>query len=75
MTYHTDDEHDATTDRHTIIMRIYVRSAVGKRLPTRREVENKVSDLLLGMPRLDEDGVDWDVSATSIPGEDDLRQR
>jgi hypothetical protein len=49
-----------------VLMRIYTRSAMGKPLPTRREVENKISNLLLAEPRLDE-GVDWDVAATSIP--------
>jgi hypothetical protein len=57
---------------HDVHMRIYVRSPMGKDLPTQREVENKISDLLLAQPRLDEEGVDWDVSATScLPEEDD----
>lgn len=55
---------------HDIKMRIYVRSAMGKELPDQREVENKISDLLLALPRLDE-GVDWDVSSTSCLSEED----
>lgn len=51
---------------YDIKMRIYVRSPSGKELPSQREVENRISDLLLDQPRLDEEGVDWDVSATSI---------
>jgi hypothetical protein len=54
------------TGEMTVIMKIYTRSAIGKLLPTRREVEDKISNLLLAEPRLDE-GVDWDVHATSIP--------
>jgi len=55
------------TGHHDILLRVYVRSQKGEELPSKREVENKISNLLLAMPRLDEEGVAWDVSATSIP--------
>jgi hypothetical protein len=51
---------------YDIKMRVYVRSAMSKELPDQRQVENKISDLLLAMPRLDE-GAEWDVSSTSLP--------
>ena len=56
---------------YDVHMRIYVRAPRGKDLPSRREVENRISDLLLDQPRLDEEGVDWDVSATSCLPEED----
>lgn len=55
---------------YDVHMRIYVRAPMGKEMPSRREVENRISDLLLDQPRLDEEGVDWDVSATSLLPED-----
>lgn len=51
---------------YDITLRVYVRSLLGKDLPDQRTVENKISDLLLALPRLDE-GAEWDVSATSLP--------
>lgn len=65
MTERGKGESEQTTDQHDITIRVYVRAKRGK-LPTKREVENKISDLLLAQPRLD-DGADWDVSATSLP--------
>jgi hypothetical protein len=61
------------TGHYDVHMRIYVRSPQGKELPSRREVENRISDLLLDQPRLDEEGIDWDVSATSCLPDDDTR--
>jgi hypothetical protein len=58
---------------YDIRLRIYVRSAKGETLPSKRDVENKISDLLLAQKRLD-DGAKWDVSATSIPDEDDAKE-
>ena len=49
-----------------VTMDVYVRSWDKKELPTQEEVENVISNYLLGMPRKDK-GVVWDVSATSIP--------
>jgi hypothetical protein len=49
---------------YDIRMRIYVRAPMGKSIPSQQEVENKISDLLLSMPRLDA-GAAWDVSATA----------
>jgi hypothetical protein len=51
---------------YDICLRVYVRASMGKDIPSQRMVENKISDLLLAMPRLDE-GAEWDVSATSLP--------
>lgn len=56
-------------DGYDITIRVYVRAKPGK-LPTKRDVENKISELLLAQPRLD-DGADWDVSATSLPPSSD----
>lgn len=53
---------------HDIHLRVYVRSAMGKDLPDQQQVEDRVSELLLAMPRLDE-GADWDVSATMLPSD------
>jgi hypothetical protein len=62
--------HVGDAGHHDIKIRVYVRSPMGKPLPSQRQVENKISDLLLAMPRLDDDPQpDWDVSATSIPPE------
>jgi hypothetical protein len=58
--------HVGDTGHYDIKIRVYVRSGAGKELPEQRQVENKISDLLLAMPRLDE-GAEWDVSATSLP--------
>ena len=52
---------------YDIVLRVYWRSQRGKDGPNQRDVENRISDLLLAMPRLDT-GADWDVSATSLPG-------
>lgn len=60
--------HIGNTGYYDITMRVYVRSAMGKELPDQRQVENKISDLLLDMPRLDE-GAEWDVSSTSLPSD------
>lgn len=60
---------------YDIRIRVYVRSYRGEDLPSRRDVENRIADLLLAMPRLDT-GAKWDVSATSLPGakdEDDIQ--
>jgi hypothetical protein len=62
--------HIGETGHIDVRMRIYVRSPTGRDLPGQREVENKISDMLLAQPRLDE-GVDWDVSATSLLPEGD----
>jgi hypothetical protein len=54
-----------------ITMNVYVRTWDRKKLPSQREVENKIASLLLAMPRDGEEGYEgWDVSATSIPGEE-----
>ena len=63
------------THHYDILMRVYVRSYRGLVLPDKRAVENRISDLLLSMPRLDT-GTEWDVSATSLPSnkdEDDIQ--
>jgi hypothetical protein len=51
---------------YDICMRVYVRAPMGANIPSQQTVENKISDLLLAMPRLDK-GAPWDVSATSLP--------
>ena len=59
---------------YNVRMLVYVRHACPDTPPSRRDIENKISNLLLAMPRLDE-GASWDVAATSIPGEDDETER
>jgi hypothetical protein len=53
---------------YDICIRVYVRAPMGENIPSQRVVENRISDLLLAMPRLDE-GAKWDVSATALPAE------
>lgn len=53
---------------YDITMRVYVRTAPEGKLPDQRTVENTISSLLLGLPRLDS-GAFWDVSGTSLPAQ------
>jgi hypothetical protein len=58
-----------------ISLNVYVRAREGMELPSQRDVENTISTLLLGMPRLDDPSrPGWDVSSTSIPESGQLLQ-
>lgn len=54
------------TTTYRIEMNVFVRSVENATLPSQRDVENRISSLLLNMPRLCK-GVGWDVSGTSLP--------
>lgn len=53
---------------YPIMMNVYVRAKDIHHLPTIRQVEDKISNLLLALPREGEEGYEgWDVSGTCLP--------
>jgi hypothetical protein len=54
---------------HDIKIRVYTRAPEGKNPPSKQDVENKICDLILAMPRID-NGSEWDVIATSLLPDD-----
>lgn len=63
---------------YRIDMNVHVRARNLSELPEQREVENVIADMLLALPRLDDEDqktvtvfsrpLNWDVASTSIPG-------
>jgi len=59
---------------YDIHIRVYITARAHDYIPTQREAENRIADLLLAMPRLEE-GADWHVHATSLPEQPVLEER
>lgn len=60
---------------HTLILKVFVRTGIGKEAPTQEVVENAACTALLTLPPGSvAEGSDWDVASVIVPNRPDVQQ-